>query len=170
MEITYGVCSVVEGNKHVTIWDFDAIPKDEVQFVFNKLQEIQVEYGLPTIYVFKSSETEGSVHLTALSLTKRDFRTVFTIAARTPRVDPDFLLLSARNGYFTLRIGPKRCQAIKLVKVLESNFPDEASIDNLNLWVIYVVREYYVPTDTHPSPPLRELMKREFKALIAGDV
>lgn len=169
MELTYGVCSIVEGNKHVTVWDFDVVQKDMVQFVLNDLQETQAEFRLPTIYVFKTSETDETVNLTALSLTKRDFRQVYAIVARTPGVDPDFLLLSARNGYFTLRIGQKRCKAIKLIKVLKSDFPDETSIDDLNLWVIYVVREYYAPTDTQPSPPLRELMKHELKALIDGD-
>jgi len=139
LEVTYGVTSKVYDDCHVLIWDFDEAVLDHVVKI---LREIQEKHNLPTIYVLETSPHRFS----ALCLSYHLWEEAFLIVAWTNFVDENFLKMSLKQGYFTLRVGPKGGHTPILERVLKSA-KEEAlgssvvrstvEIDDLKTWYFY---------------------------------
>lgn len=130
--ITYteGACSLLENGEHILMWDFDNVGLDDI---LASLIMIQSWHCLPRTYVLESSP--GSY--IAYCFKRCSFPRAISIVADTPYVDWQFVKLSVLRGYFTLRIGEKHGCEPRLVRVLESIYPETASIPELCKFVRY---------------------------------
>ena len=126
-----GVNSKVGDDKHILMWDFDKIKKEEVLAV---LAPVQYHNNLPNIYVVETKET-GSYH--AYCLHKTSFQLACAILSCTPYIDMTYYRLGVTRGYWTLRISPKSGRDIKLVDVLKSDVPEDVTVKDLKSFVIY---------------------------------
>lgn len=97
-----GVTSVCKDGKHIILWDFDQIDLIKDNLV-QKLSNIQKQFSLSNIYIFKSSH--NNYH--AYCLKKFPFREMYKIICMTPDTDPNFLIWTARRFKTTLRTTPK---------------------------------------------------------------
>ncbi|RLE67073.1 MAG: hypothetical protein DRJ38_00435 [Thermoprotei archaeon] len=139
MELTYGVSSEVDGDKHILIWDFD---EQKLTNISNELQKVSEAYKLSNIYVLETSPDRYA----AICFSAFDWPTALLIVARTKYVDENFLKLSIRQRFFTLRVGPKGGFRPRCVLVISSDVA-ETPLNDLQTWYVYVTgrKEAYRP-------------------------
>jgi len=126
-----GVNSLVEGDRHICMWDFDDQP---LEHVVNALLLVQRRYNLPKIHILQTSK--GNKYQ-AFSFTRRPFRAVATIIVDTFYLDWNFYKLGILRDFFTLRTSPKFGYLPRLIKVLPSQCRDECTIKQLQHWTRY---------------------------------
>jgi len=138
-----GVNSALPDGNHILMWDFDDVPLDEV---LSELASIQKIYCLPNIYVL---ETKPNRNYIAYCFKRVSWRKALEIIISTRNVCLGFYKYGVIRDRFTLRVSPKCGRKPKLVAVLSSRYPEDASIDELRSWVNYetladgyVSREY----------------------------
>ena len=130
IDVTGVNSSLGEGN-HIAMWDFDGIPLFKV---VKNLLKTQRHFKLPNIYLFQSSEGNNYI---AYCFTKRKFLEVMKIIAYTDGVDFSFFKYGVYRERFTLRISEKNGFKPKLLTVLKSRYPEEASLPELKSFVKY---------------------------------
>jgi hypothetical protein len=126
-----GVNSKLKDGNHILMWDFDDTPLDAVVLV---LDEVRKQCRLPKIYILNTGKQN---HYIAYCFARYHWRYAFGIVASTPLVDWNFLKYAAVRGHFTLRVSPKNGRKIKLVRILESQRPENVSVKELKSWVKY---------------------------------
>ena len=86
---------------HFLEWDFDNIRYTQM---IHSLRYVQDRFRLGDIYVMTDSET---CNFRAICYTSVPFLKMIEILAGTPYIDPDFVRISLRRRYSTVRISPK---------------------------------------------------------------
>jgi hypothetical protein len=124
-----GVNSTLPEGDHITMWDFDDIPLNDVIY---ELAGVKLFYHLSNIYIF---ETGKPNHFIAYCFTAMPWRNSVQIVACTKGVDPSFFKYGVYREHWTLRVTPKEGRKPKLVKILYSKIEEDCSIDELNSWV-----------------------------------
>jgi hypothetical protein len=126
-----GVNSILPDGNHILMWDFDDIPLSRVE---ENLAMVQQMFGLPNIYIFNSGKPNHWIAYCFKRLPWPDARGIIGI---TPDIDENFYKYGVYRGKFTLRVSPKCGRKPKLVKVLESDIPEDVDISELRSWVQY---------------------------------
>lgn len=129
-----GVCSNLENGKHILMWDLDEVD-EEVAMV--ALLTVQHRYNLPQIYLLQSSMPNNWI---AYCFKALDWQQAFGIVTLTEAVDWQFVKHSCARNYFTLRVGKKRGNEPLLYTVLESDYSEDCSVDELTRFVKYQTR------------------------------
>ena len=96
---------------------------------------LQWRYALPDIYIVQSSNE----HYHAYCFACRELKEVINILSSTQYICEDFLRLGMIRGYYTLRISQRNTEVFTIVKVLQSEYPDEMfpSEVTLNDYITY---------------------------------
>jgi len=126
-----GVNSMLPDGNHILMWDFDDKPLSKVE---RSLLLVQEYYTLPRIYIL---ETKANKNYIAYCFKRTEWREAVEIIASTPNIDWPFFKYGVFRERFTLRVTPKCGRRPKLVHVLPSPYPEDASIDDLKSWVRY---------------------------------
>lgn len=90
-----------EDGRHMLLWDFDGVKLDDV---VKTLNDLQVEFALPSIHVLCST-VDGNWH--AYCFESLPWAEMLYILLRTTGLDQQFLKLGVFRGYMTLRITDK---------------------------------------------------------------
>lgn len=131
LEKRNGLCSQIYGtNKHILLWDFDHV---SLKKLCENLSFLQYKYELPKIYILKTSIS--GYH--AYCFKSYDLKDVIHILSDTIDIDDTYLRLGMVRGYYTLRFSGRQDGKPKLVKILESNFPESVSPIDIT------INEYY---------------------------
>ena len=126
----YRTCKVVGVNsdlldgKHALFWDFDGVSLTRVREMLIRAQRM---YRLPDVYIFQTRSIRENYH--AYCLERFDWPRAVSIVAGTPLVDWTFVRWAVFRGHFTLRIGVKDGHTPWMVKVLESDVPEDIKPD-----------------------------------------
>lgn len=96
-----GVNSLLNDGTHFLMWDFDNVSEHDV---YATLEDIQVKYTLPTIYVMYSG---SPLHYHAYCFYAQSFADTLHILFDTEHCDEMYRKIGIMRGYFTLRISPK---------------------------------------------------------------
>jgi len=126
-----GVNSLLPNGNHILLWDFDHTTQGYVE---NTLIHIQYTYALPRIYVFQTKKDENFI---AYCFYQCSWRRCIEIIATTKGVDKYYFKYGVYREHFTIRVTPKEGRNIKLVKILESSVPENATIKELRSWTKY---------------------------------
>jgi len=126
-----GVNSILPDGKHILMWDFDGVTPQQV---IESLAEVQAKYKLPTIYILYTGK-KG--HFMAYCFKRCEWQKAIEIIAATKYIDMTFFRFGVWRKKFTLRITPKDGRKIKLWCKLNSNVPEDATIDELDSFVKY---------------------------------
>jgi len=126
-----GVNSLLQNGNHILMWDFDHTTQ---AYVENSLQHVQFIYALPLIRIFETKKDENYI---AYCFKQCSWSRCVEIVASTRGVDKYFFKYGVYREHFTLRVTPKEYRKIKLVKVLESPVPENATIKDLTSWTKY---------------------------------
>ena len=126
-----GVNSILPDGKHILMWDFDEVSLEEVK---KALAEVAIKYKLPNIYILNSGLPN---HYMAYCFKRVSWQKAVEILAATKHICTTYLRFGVFRGKFTLRITPKDGRRIRLVCVLESPWPEDVSIDELDSFVRY---------------------------------
>lgn len=110
-----GVNSILPDGNHFLMWDFDSV---RLADVVSELLSIQIDYGLPTMYILESSKV-GNYH--AYCLERCSWADVISIIAHTDYIDRQYFKLGIMRGYMTLRFTDKHDSVIKAVMPLTSD-------------------------------------------------
>ena len=86
---------------HFINWDFDDIRYTQMIY---SLRFVQHRFELGDIFVMTDSET---CNFRAVCYTSVPFLKMIEILAGTPYIDPDFVRISLRRRYSTVRLSPK---------------------------------------------------------------
>jgi hypothetical protein len=113
------------------MWDFD---DTDIGAVIEALEEIKNYHCLPRIYILESNP---GISYMAYSFTSLPFNEAVAIIAQTRYEDWQHFKLSVLRGYFTLRMSEKRGYEPRLIRILESLHPEQASIAQLTKFVQY---------------------------------
>jgi hypothetical protein len=124
-----GVNSTLPEGDHITMWDFDDIPLNDVTVA---LQGVKYFYSLPNIYILNTGKPN---HHIAYCFKSMPWRESVAIVAVTAGVDPNFFKYGVYREHWTLRVTPKEGRKPHLVKILYSTIPEDCSIDELSSWV-----------------------------------
>jgi hypothetical protein len=111
------------------MWDFDDYP---LILVETALKYVQNKFELPNIYILNTGKSD---HFIAYCFEKMAWILSVEIVASTSLVDKNFFKYGVYRERWTLRVSPKEGRKPKLVKVLRSEYPETASIGELNSWV-----------------------------------
>jgi hypothetical protein len=131
VEKCIGVTSLTKDERHILMWDFDEVP---LVLVEQALREVQWRERLPNVFILETSKDS----YVAYCFKKFNFDEALRIVCSTKHVDSAFTLMSLKRSKFTLRIGPKTNKPHPhLVKVLESPFPQDATLADLKAFVRY---------------------------------
>ncbi|GAJ10168.1 unnamed protein product, partial [marine sediment metagenome] len=98
------------------------------------LGKVQLEYGLPKIYIL---ETRKDTNFIAYCFKRTDWKKAVLIVAATEGVDQNFFGYGVLRGKFTLRVTDKGKGLPHKVAVLNSDAPEDVSIWELGTWVNY---------------------------------
>lgn len=120
-----GMCSELEDGKHILMWDFDDVSLANVR---DALWEVQTHHWLPKVYILETRRDRSYI---AYCFTRYSWERAVSIVAETLYVDWVYFKLSVFRGFFTLRYTPKRGREPKLVSVLQSDRPEQATVDDL---------------------------------------
>lgn len=124
-----GVNSTLPDGSHITMWDFDDVP---LQDIVNTLTTVQYFHKLPNIYVLNTGLVN---HYIAYCFKSMPWKRSILIVAETDFVDPNFFKYGVYREHWTLRVTPKEGRKPKLVDIIHSFRPEDCSIDELNSWV-----------------------------------
>jgi len=124
-----GVNSNLPDGNHVTMWDFDDVPLDDVIMA---LKGVKYFYMLPNIYILNTGKPD---HHIAYCFKAMSWKESVAIVAVTASVDPNFFKYGVYREHWTLRVTPKEGRKPHLVRVLHSPIKEDTSIDELNSWV-----------------------------------
>ena len=97
----HGICSNLPSGRHVLMWDFDDVSREEVE---RALKEARWQFDLPAVRVVQTAER--GFH--AYCFRDFDFPTAVSIVAGTRHVDWNFIKMSVLRGFFTLRFSEKK--------------------------------------------------------------
>jgi len=126
-----GVNSTLPEGDHITMWDFDDIPLDEV---YVALLEVGHHNKLPNIYILTTGAKD---HYIAYCFKSMPWRESVRIVAETYGVDHNFFKYGVYREHWTLRVTPKESRKPKLVRIVRSIFKEDCSIAELNSWTQY---------------------------------
>lgn len=126
-----GVNSKLPDGNHILMWDFDNIPLDKI---IEELQDVKRSYGLPRIYILKTSEPNNYI---AYCFKRCNWRLARAIVGSTDYIDENFFKWAVFRRRFTLRVGAKLGVTPKCEAIINSMFDEDASIDELYSWVKY---------------------------------
>lgn len=135
-----GCNSNLPNGKHILMWDFDM--QDE-SVIAGHLKSLQYRYGLPDIYIMKTSPKQG---FHAYCFKAVDFKKCVEILAATPSIDWNYFKYGMYRGHFTLRVSPKCGRVIKPYRVLHSQVHEDACVEQMTSWV-----QYETLSDAHKS-------------------
>ena len=126
-----GVNSKLPDGKHILMWDFDDIGLNKV---IDELRRIQYTFMLPNIYILN---TGAPNHYIAYSFAACSWNIAVEIIATTVGVDKNFFKYGVYREHFTLRVTPKCGRKLTLVRLLESDTPENCTVAELKSWVQY---------------------------------
>jgi hypothetical protein len=126
-----GVNSKLDDDRHILMWDFDDMKLDDVIL---SLMETQYKYNLSTIFILNTGRPDSYI---AYCFDAHPFQKAAEIICSTRGIDWDFYRLAIIRGYFTLRVSPKSGRKIKLAAILPSTKKPDATVKDLNHWLIY---------------------------------
>ena len=109
---TLGLNSNTEDNKHIIMLDFDI---DDISTVKDEIKNAIEKFKLSSFYIIKS--THG---FNAFCLDKVNLNCLFLILNDFENIDKDFIFMTGKRGYATIRIGKDK----KYIMKIESNYND----------------------------------------------
>lgn len=120
-EMVAGINSgLPEDTEHILMWDYDDIKYKEM---IHSLKYVQERFRLGDIYVMTDSKT---CNFRAICYTRVPFLNMIEILAGTPFIDPDFVRISLRRRYSTIRISPKKGRTPpRQLGIISSIYPSE---------------------------------------------
>ena len=113
------------------MWDFDDKP---LPIVETALEDIQYRYNLPNIYILNTGKP---YHFIAYCFSQCLWKHAVEIVASTVGVDKNFFKYGVYREHFTLRVTPKCGRKLTLVRLLESDTPENCTVAELKSWVQY---------------------------------
>ena len=126
-----GVNSILPGNKHILMWDFDDKGEKDVK---EALLSVQKRFKLPRILLVNTGLV-GFYH--AYCFKAVSWPDALKILASTMLLDPVFFKIGAIRGYFTLRYTPKGSRAFGPVEELPSKYKETVDPYKLESFVKY---------------------------------
>lgn len=126
-----GFNSLLTDGNHILMWDFD---DKSLSIVETYLKIVQDYYELPKIYILETRKDSSYI---AYCFKRLRWRKAVVIVASTGGVDWNFLKYGVYRDKFTLRVTDKGHGLPDCVSVLESDVPEDATIDDLATWVKY---------------------------------
>lgn len=126
-----GINSTLPDGKHILMWDFD---NSILETATSALRLIQLIYDLPNIYILNSGKPNRYI---AYCFVRMTIQQVAEILSATPFICWGFLKWGIIRNRWTLRVTPKCGRVIRLVGILPSTRPEEATPQELKGWVQY---------------------------------
>lgn len=126
-----GVNSTLQDGRHILMWEFDDAEYPEI---CNTLEAACEAYRLPSIYIVQSSDDS---HYHAYCLAAINWEEAVMIVGNCPLIDWQWFKMSVARDHFTLRLTDKGRGKPRLVSVIDSTRPDEASIADLKGGPLY---------------------------------
>jgi len=96
-----GISSKLKNGLHIVMWDFDRAPLNKLE---RSLKTIQDVFQLGEIQIFGDGKPDS---YRAVCYSQVDFLELLKILITTPYVDETYILMTARKGQATVRVGPK---------------------------------------------------------------
>ena len=126
-----GVNSKLSDGNHILMWDFDNTPLGKVYMM---LRHIQIQFGLPNIYILESSKPNNYI---AYCFKRCTWAKARSIVGVTEGIDENFFKWAVFRRRFTLRVGAKLGIKPQLVHIISGYTPEDATIKELKSWVKY---------------------------------
>lgn len=133
-----GVSSKLPDGRHILMWDFDGISRQEVM---TSLLLVQSYYRLPEIRVVETRDS----HFHGFCFEPYHFDQAMVILHTTPGIDETYWKMGVLRGYWTLRFYPRKPEPFRLIARLPGRGPGSIDPRDITNFTIYYTGKDDIP-------------------------